>query len=211
MSGPGETSARKVSARRHVEQRVGRERYRWMSGLGNESVRTGTGRMRLVCPEQALELLGLVLSAEKQSSRVVFFCSCESPLAANSCHRRLVGRELVAAAQHLQVPLRVEEWPGGKPTRRTIRISVPRASIDALLGGAVGVPVPRNTALRYAALPHGQVIQFHDGERRYLAACSPPVYHARRWAFPLFVTPADRSSAPRMTKTSLEERRRLGL
>jgi len=80
------------------ERRMGRERHRWLRGLGNAAIETGRGPMRLRVPADVHELLGLALAQHAQGRRVVFFCSCSSPWASGSCHRGLVRQELLRAA-----------------------------------------------------------------------------------------------------------------
>lgn len=68
---------------------LGSSRYRWFKDLGNAAVATRRSRMRLVAPAAINELLGLVLRAQHEQRRVVFFCSCGSPRDFHTCHRRL--------------------------------------------------------------------------------------------------------------------------
>jgi len=211
-----------VRARRNVrakgfrddafEHVVERRRYRWMKGLGNEAVRTGKGTMRLVQPEQSLELLDLVVSEAGKKSRVIFFCSCDSPSCAHTCHRRLVRAKLLAEARRQGVGLRIEEWPGGEPTAHPCQVQVPQRTIDTILRGGTRVRVPESIALERSALPHGQVVDFTDGKRHQLVACGTPIYRAGRWALPIFVLPVNATdSAQELSRHSKRFRSVLGL
>lgn len=187
-------------------------RYRWMKGLGNEAVRTGRGRMRLVQPQQAAELLDLVQSKAREKVRVIFFCSCGSPDCARTCHRRLARTTLLAASRRRGVGLRIEEWPGGEPSARPRRVEVPAKAIDSVLRGGTSVHVSASIALEHSALAHGQVVDFTDGERHQLVACGAPVCRAGRWAFPIFAPPVRAmDSAEELNRESRRLRRELGI
>lgn len=193
------------------EKSVGSDRYRWMNGLGNEAVRTGRGKKRLVQPAQVYELLGLILSEAAKKCRVIFFCSCHSPLLADICHRRLVTKSLVSAARRLRVKLSVEEWPGGTPSTKPVVIRVPAETIDAVRGGATGVKVPESMAMKHAALPHGQVVAFTDGKRRQFVACNTPIYRAGRWSVPVYLQVEPNDSARMLQRESRRHRAEDGL
>jgi len=106
------------------ERSLSRDRYRWMPGLGNLRVLLRRGRMRLVRPAEAYELLGLALSEQRRGRRVLFFCSCPSPWQASTCHRRLVANTLKGVAKRLRVRLHVDEWPGGRPGATPVELRV---------------------------------------------------------------------------------------
>lgn len=173
------------------ERVLRRHRHRWMPGLGNDAVLTGRGSMRLVRPEDAAELLGLISAQHAQRRRVVFFCSCGSPFDAAGCHRQLVKRTLLAAARRWRAPLRVEEWPGGALKNRVAaELDVADTVIRALLRGASGVPLgtrPPSPAL--LSLPHGALVRLRSREREQLMSVTPPVFSGGAWKLRRFLWP----------------------
>jgi hypothetical protein len=166
---------------------VGRDRYRWLPGLGNEAVRTGRGAMRLRRTGDAVELLGIVLAAARQKRRVVFFCSCPSPEGCAWCHRQLVRRALLREARRFDQSLRVQEWPGGDLTSRVraeVRVTpelfrkVRGSQRQVLLGK--GLP-----PVELLALPPYSLVRLRARGEQQLVSALPARVHAGRWMLPI--------------------------
>lgn len=175
-----------------------KSRYRELKELGNAEVTTRRGPMRLIAPAAINELLGLVLRAQHEQRRVVFFCSCASPLEFHSCHRRLVAKQLVKVARDLGLPLAVEEWPGGAPRRTSVTVRVDAAEFDGLCSGDSSIDLGRSRpAAKVLALPVGSVIRVKANRREALASVLAPVLRLRRWRLPLYLLPLDQADTAR--------------
>ncbi|HYH96394.1 hypothetical protein [Hyalangium sp.] len=175
------------------ERRLGRERHRWMRGLGNAAIDTGSGPMRLRAPADVHELLGLALAQQSQRRRVVFFCSCASPWSSGSCHRGLVRQGLVRAASRLGLPLTVQEWPGG-PLASTAKESVkvePQALATLQSGGQAVRLGSRMPPARLLGWAHGSLVALRSGGESQLVSLAPARLIAGEWRMPLFVQPVD--------------------
>ncbi len=145
---------------------AGAARYRHLRGLGNGQIATGRGPMRLTEPAAVGELLGLVLRAQLDRRRVVFFCGCESPYEFHSCHRRLVTRALARLAKRHGLPLAVEEWPGGTPRGAPELVRVDDAELEALVGGKNWIDLRRKQPnAKLLGLPVGSVVRVKAGRR----------------------------------------------
>jgi hypothetical protein len=175
------------------ERRMGRERHRWIRGLGNAAIETGRGPMRLRVPADVHELLGLALAQHAQGRRVVFFCSCSSPWASGSCHRGMVRQELLRAARRLKVELTVQEWPGG-PLAGTAKeaVKVEPAAIKALRNGGQAIRLGgQMPGARLLGLAHGSLVSLQSGPERQLVSVAPARFIAGEWRMPVFVQPVD--------------------
>ena len=175
------------------ERSVKPSNYRWMRGLGNEAILTGRGPVRLIEPGDVNELLETILAqARLQPPRhVIFFCSCRSPSlpGPGKCHRFLVASRLKAAAKKRGIPLRTEEWPGGKPSRRAIHLSVRPDVMDQILANAATVRLGRTLNQdELLGLPHGSSVRFEDGSRKRVVRVDSPVFKAGRWQLPIHKT-----------------------
>lgn len=192
---------------------LGSSRYRWIQELGNAAVKTGRGQMRLIAPEAINELLGIVLRAQEEQRRVVFFCACASPLEFHSCHRRLVTERFVKVARALGVPVELEEWPGGAPRRAPVTVRVEAGEFDALCDGRPSIDLGRGRpAAKVLGLPVGAVVQVKSGVREAFASVLPPVFRRPRWQLPLFLFPFDEEDTGRsLVEAALRWRRKSGL
>jgi hypothetical protein len=173
---------------RAFEELVGRRRYRWMQGLGNEAVATGQGEPRLRRPEDADELLGLILEHHRLSRRVVFFCSCKSPWDAERCHRKLVGTKLLAAARSREVNLWLEEWPGGAVSDRDVpAIRVPCGTLKSLASGGTWVTLEDRPQAELLRLPTGSLVSLDEAGSAEVRSVCPPRFVDGRWKLELFM------------------------
>jgi hypothetical protein len=193
------------------ERAVGRDHYRWLGGLGNAAVMTGRGRTRLIRPEDAFELLGLIVAQGRADRRVIIFCSCESPWRAPWCHRQLVARALREAAKAQRVRLVLQEWPGGKVSRATqSTIDVPPGTLRAVRAGqrwvTFGQSRPKPSVL---GLPVGALVSLVERRDSETVSLCPPRFVNGTWKFELFLPP-DPSRANLVARAS-HERRRLHL
>ena len=168
------------------EKVVGKDRYRYMPSLGNESVLTKGRRIKIRDPEAAEELLDLALARSAKRQRVIFFCGCESPGTAHkpTCHRVIVSSLLLKSARKRGVNLTVVEWPGASPMRLTQKIS--DAEAQGLLRGyrnlGLGPKLPVPELLR---LPYDSIVQFRSPNHSFYALVDHARFQAGRWLLPL--------------------------
>jgi len=102
------------------EKLLGEDRHRWMPELGNDFIRTGTGRpIQIAEPEAAEDLLNLALESARNKQRLIFFCNCKWPRwdGEVACHRTEGASLVLKAARERGRRVKVEEWPGGEPNR----------------------------------------------------------------------------------------------
>lgn len=197
------------------EALLGWRRYRWMKSLGNSSI--GKRRKMKIAFEPAVaQLLDLVLDAHARSSHVIFFCACESPAATNTCHRHLVTKLLLREAKTRQIDLQVQEWPGGQPRARPLKLRISPDDFVSVARGAKSIPL--NTSRirpELAGLAWGTPMQLRAGSKRLVAAVGPAAYRRGRWVVPLFtdaeagVSPSGR--LPEIMRAASRLRRRYGL
>lgn len=175
------------------ERRMGRERHRWMRGLGNAAIATGRGPMRVRTPADVHELLGLALAQQAQGRRVIFFCSCSSPWDSVSCHRSLVRQELLRAARRLKVGLTVQEWPGGPLAGASKEaVKVDPDAMTALRKGGQAVRLGRQMpGAPLLGLAHGSLVTLQSGSERQLVSVAPARFTASEWRMPVFVQPVE--------------------
>jgi hypothetical protein len=192
------------------ERRLGRERHRWMRGLGNAAIETGRGPMRLRAPADVHELLGLVLAQHAQQRRVVFFCSCSSPWASGTCHRGMVRQELLRAARRLELELTVQEWPGGAlPGTGKEAVKVEPAVMAALRKGGQAVRLGRQIpGARLLGLAHGSLVALQSGKERQLVSLAPARFIAGEWRMPVLVQPVDPGDTRELLLTQARKLRR---
>jgi hypothetical protein len=194
-------------------RRVGRERYRWLPGLGNARVATGQGAMRLVHPEDVYELLGLIQAQRQRGRRVVLFCSCGSPFEAPHCHRQLVRRELLSAARASGVALGAEEWPGGAlPSAAEEELSVTPQTLASLRAGALALRLgARLPEPRLLAWPTGAVLRLRAEEDSQFVSLAPAHFHAGTWRMPLYLHPVEPLDSRPLLRRQSRQCRREGL
>jgi Domain of unknown function DUF488 len=114
-------SVRAVGFRQDAFEHVtGQRRYRWMRALGNSRIGSGKGGMKIFDPRAADNLLDLIIAADRQNRRVLFFCACEYP---RYCHRTRVANLVRIAATRRGVHLTTIEWPGGEPITAQLRVT----------------------------------------------------------------------------------------
>ena len=150
---------------RSFENLLGLERYRWMRTLGNLSIRSGECTIRIAAPEAAEQLLDLALDKRGEGRRIIFFCACETP---RRCHRHVVARLVLRAAQRRQVTARIAEWPGGPaPTKVALELRASPTVYYGILGKQVWLPLPKPMALaEVGAIPFGSVARLNARGRR---------------------------------------------
>ncbi|MEZ4399364.1 MAG: hypothetical protein R3B06_05060 [Kofleriaceae bacterium] len=176
---------------RAFEKVLGPGRYLWLPGLGNRAIADRSLSMALDDPAAAASLLELIHERAAAGSRVIFFCSCGSPLARRTCHRGMVVDALLTAARDRQTLLSIQEWPGGSPCVTSLDISPDRmARLQVIAGsddgGRMRLPVPANVPLvRAAALPHFSLIRCRAGVDESVAMSGPAVFTSAGWMFPV--------------------------
>jgi hypothetical protein len=169
-------------------RRVGADRYHWLRGLGNRSVRDKNIEADIVIDEPiaVLELLSRIVRERNRRRRVIFFCHCEYPW---SCHRHKVANLLLAAAKANGIRLNVSEWPGGMlRVQRIPRFDLSRKqarSDDAhyLLLSEGMSPKKLQRAL---SLPWMSIVRVGDDDWQRTIITGPAKFTHRGWALPSF-------------------------
>jgi len=142
------------------EKAVGVSRYRWIQDLGNESVLTGGGPIRIRDPHAAARLLGLALEAAQRRQRILFFCACEVP---SRCHRADVAALVLAEARRRRIALVVEEWPGGQPA--DILLTLDEVEFRRVVRGAKSLRIGNQLPLGAAAsVAWGSPLKLNGGD-----------------------------------------------
>lgn len=193
------------------EKIVGPTRYRWMKDLGNAAYKEG--KLEIANPAAANDLLDHALEAAESDRRVIFFCSCASPWDAGFCHRRKVGKLLLALARKRGVRIQVAEWPGGMPAARPQFVQqVQEQDIELLAAVPQGEPAYMNLGTRLtrkvtalAGLPSGALLKFRHGSRSVVAACMRVHFDTTRGGWTLTMAPM--SSSPTQRKAGEEAQR----
>ena len=163
------------------EKAVGSGRYKWIQDLGNESVLTGHGPIRIRNPKAAARLLDLALEAAKRRQRILFFCACEFP---KWCHRADVADLVVAEARRRRITLVVEEWPGGKPA--DILLTVDEVEFRRVVRGAQSIRIGNQLPLGAAAsVAWGSPLKLNAGDHEPLLT-GRVEWSSRGWALPVF-------------------------
>ena len=167
------------------ERLLGRQRYRWMPTLGNSSI--GTRRKtKIACPPAAAHLLDTALDAAERRARVIFYCACESPWASN-CHRHIVAGLVRRVARLRRLPVRVQEWPGGKPSASPEMLRVSPDIFRAAAHGALAIPLPSSRAPReWVGVPWGTLVVLRAGKEELPIGVGPARYRAGHWVLPVF-------------------------
>ena len=167
------------------EALLGWRRYRWMPSLGNSNIGIRKG-IRIACPPAADQLLDFARDAAERSTRVIFFCACESPWGWD-CHRHEVARLVGRAAQRRGLAVHVQEWPGGEPSSRPLALHVSAETLRALAGGAKSVPLPyRRVPPAFASLPWGALVRVTAGGQQLPVSVGPAAFRSGRWVLPRF-------------------------
>lgn len=163
---------------------VGRNRYRWMQDLGNQSIVDGGSRIRIRRPAAAEELLDLAVEAARRGQRIIYFCSCDLPC---DCHRTTVARLLIAAARRRKRAVEVIEWPGGEPSENTYQLTVAPETLRKFRKSLSGLKLPANADLReLVALPVGTIVcASASGEPPVAFAAAPAMPSDGGWCLPV--------------------------
>jgi hypothetical protein len=173
-------------------------RYRWLRGLGNRAIVEDLADAIVIAdPSEAETLVEIIADAAAAQRRVIFFCSCGSPLRAAQCHRAEVARLALAVARRRKLALTIQEWPGGSPLRTSVPAVWKR--------GTTRLAVPPEVDLVHAAaLPHLSVIEDAAGSQLVTGAA---VCTARGWALPIYgVAPDTRALARQLVELNLVPR-----
>ncbi len=194
---------RAVGFREHAFERLlGPERHVWLKGLGNVAIEDPSLPMGLADRRAVETLLDLVQQRAAAGARVIFFCSCGSPLGRATCHRGLVAQALVVAARRRHAPLAVHEWPGGAPVVTDVdvadahlrRLEALRRARD---GTHMRLPVPPAIPFaRAAALPSLSILRCHCGSAEGLAVSGAAIMTSRGWMFPVHTVGVDAELEP---------------
>ena len=167
------------------ERLLGTDRYRWLKGLGNRAILTGSTRGEFVDPAQVADLLDLAIEARKANRRVIFFCSCPIPI--DGCHRQEVAPVLLKEAKSRKQPVTVVEWPGfeGEPA------SVPELEVARQVAMAVdkgtrqSIPLPDGMpSIELLGLPWYTLFNLKAKEEGLAIFTGPAEHRAGGWQLP---------------------------
>jgi len=158
------------------------DRYVWLRGLGNRRILDPSLTKHVLDDPRDIDRLIELVTAQPDR-RVIYFCSCASPLEQHTCHRALVAKTLVRRARAITS----EEWPGGSPL--TLDALALPAVHDKKLRSLIGkkqtwrLPLPGSLPLeRAGALPHYST--FDQGD--YAFTSGPTIMTARGWILPVY-------------------------
>jgi len=192
---------------RAFEETVGTSRYRWLRKLGNANIGTGEKGVRITNPAGFEELLQLVINADRQNRRVIFFCACES---ARYCHRATVARFLHKIATRKRSPLTIIEWPGGEP--KAVQLTVSAKAIKAVEHGGRRIHVndlPPKTLGKLMALPWCSHVDLRSDDTN-LGIFSGPAQLAADWYLPVVGFRRKADIAKELKAKSVKLRKALG-
>ena len=166
---------------RAFERAMGPKRYVWIPKLGNKRFRTGG--MELQDETGARDLLDVIVSASKESKRVIFFCACESPIAVDGCHRYLARDALLREGKRARMPLTVQEWPGTAPSGEVdLLVNADEACADALDRKRDWIPLPATVKVAdLAGLPFGALVRFATGGGPVHVLAGQVLFRKGRW------------------------------
>jgi hypothetical protein len=166
------------------ERTVGRDRYRWIQDLGNESVLTGGGPTRIRNPKAAAQLLDLAIEAAARRQRLLYYCACEFPRSEGTqCHRVDAADLVLAEARKREAALSIQEWPGGEPTDVRLRLEPKEGA--RLVRGATSVRFGDQLTLSSAAtIPWGSCLTLEGLPDEQLLT-GPARRSAGHWVLPV--------------------------
>jgi len=164
------------------EKRLGPSRHRWMKSLGNRFIVTRTGpEIQIAEPSAVAELLDLALESAGHNQRLLFFCSCQWPIA---CHRATVAGLVLAVAKERAVPVEIVEWPGGEP--RQIDLDVTPQVLVAVRKGRMTVPLGKQPDLaQVAGLPWCSIAKLQSNGEKLHRVVGPAMRHPDQWVLPI--------------------------
>jgi hypothetical protein len=145
------------------EHAVGKDRYLWMSCLGNLRIAQHRGGIEIAEPSAAEDLLKLALDLHLKKQRLLFFCSC-GQLRAAECHRRIVGDLVLKAAKKAAKKIEIVEWPGGEQTEIELEVA---PDILKRVGKGTLKNIPLNGQMDLAtcaALPWASTVKLRAGD-----------------------------------------------
>ena len=135
-------------------------RYHWFPSLGNINIATKERGIMIKEPLSARLLFEEALKYAEKNRRIIFFCACEFP---RFCHRHVVANLLLKEAKRVGRRIRITEWPGGAPTRTSVR--VPEAIYKGICGKILNVRLSSQTMPRdLVGLPWGSIVDVVSGE-----------------------------------------------
>lgn len=164
------------------EKTVGKDRYQWMSDLGNEAVLkdfTSSKRLQIRRPDAAVELLDRAQQLAKENRHLIFFCACPCPC---ECHRYAVAKLLIKAANQKAIALEVIEWPGNEPSSLPIDIDIRDQKNPHAKRLSLGSVQP---LWKFAGLPVGATVQVKRGGIEMTVPVAPVRYAPSGWYLPI--------------------------
>lgn len=189
---------------RAFESLLGVDRYKWLPGLGNRMIVDPTlDEQVLDEPRDIAHLIDHITA--RRDRRVIYFCSCASPLERHTCHRGLVTTTLIRAARRRKLSIRAQEWPGGDPDIHALSLPEAHARKLRSIAGKRDtwrLPLPTSFPLeRAGALPHFSIFD----QRDHAAISGPAIMTSRGWMLPIYAVHATLSRAQSLAAQDVRE------
>lgn len=180
------------------------DRYAWLPGLGNRMiVDPSLDEHVLDDPRTIAQLIDHITT--RRDRRVIYFCSCPSPLERHTCHRGLVTKTLIRAARRRKLAIAAQEWPGGDPEVRSLALpTAHEKKLRSLVGkpDTWRLPLPPETSLEQAgALPHFSILDQGD----HAAMSGPAFMTSRGWVMPIYAVHATLARAKSVAARDVKE------
>jgi hypothetical protein len=196
---------------------VGKSRYCWMEGLGNDRIATHESGIKIVRPEAAADLLQFAIQAAQDNRRVIFYCACEFPRqdGKTTCHRDTVADLVLREAKNRSKSIAIVEWPGDEPSALDAPLTVGRKLFAQVISGRMYVPFDNTLLPTFAGTSWGSVLTINCDEQSQMIAVGPPAFaiskNQGQWRLPLCL-PAERGKTrAALLKEAREWRRESGL
>jgi hypothetical protein len=179
------------------ERLLPKGRYQWFSSLGNIKIGTKEGGIKIKEPHSARFLFEEALKYGKENRRIIFFCACEIP---RFCHRHVVANLLLKEAKRTGRQIRISEWPGGKPTRTSVRVT--EAIYKGICGKILNVRLSSQTLPRdLVGLPWGSIVDVVSGKGKIPIISGPARFH-NGWTLPRLDKPGANTSDAQLLRAS---------
>jgi hypothetical protein len=191
------------------ENLLGKDRYRWIKRLGNESIINKANRMRIADPSAATELLDFAVASSMQKHRIIFFCSCPFPRwdGKTNCHRSEVARLVLNLANKRGIPIEIVEWPGGTLMEKQLPVSA--EVFRQIKNGRVTIPLKRDIKLaEMAGLPWGSIVNLKSDGGSLRRLSGPAVYHNGQWSSVSLPPPGKTTATSHVRQSEIASRNR---
>jgi len=161
---------------------VGKSRYEWMQGLGNNNIATGGKGVTIKNPSAVGNLFDLAQRTTQERRRVIFYCACEYQSDGDElkCHRHAITTLLLAYARKVGRSISVVEWPGGEPAKALVELD--QKLFADVMRGRKSVPLASARLKDFAGLPWGSALEFRcklDGRSGFVMV-GPPKFATQK-------------------------------